>query len=132
VCLPLLIFPCTVMSRSFLALADPGGPGKRAVKWLWCGGGLFLCTVTDFSAVEKARGVKFCMRVGILSGHILSPFGGQRSRSPRTKKRRLLLRSPTRLLYEWYAWLLLRCRRTSTFAGGRGVTSAAACSEARN
>jgi len=23
--------------------------------------------VTDFSAVEKARGVKFCMRVGLLS-----------------------------------------------------------------
>ena len=29
---------------------------------------LFLCTVTDFSAAEKARGVKFCMRVGLLSG----------------------------------------------------------------
>jgi len=34
--LPLLIFPCTVKSRSsLLALAHPGGPGKRAVKWLW-------------------------------------------------------------------------------------------------
>ena len=38
VCLPLLIFPCTIKSRSsLLALAHPGGPGKRAVKWLWCG-----------------------------------------------------------------------------------------------
>jgi len=36
VCLPLLIFPCTIKSRSSLmALAHPGGPGKRAVKWLW-------------------------------------------------------------------------------------------------
>ena len=35
-CLPLLIFPCTIKSRSsLLALAHPGGPGKRAVKWLW-------------------------------------------------------------------------------------------------
>jgi len=38
--LPLLIFPCTIKSRSsLLAPAHPGGPGKRAVKWLWCGGG---------------------------------------------------------------------------------------------
>ena len=27
---------------SLLAPADPGGPGKRAVKWLWCGGGGML------------------------------------------------------------------------------------------
>jgi len=36
VCLPLLIFPRTIKSRSsLLALAHPGGPRKRAVKWLW-------------------------------------------------------------------------------------------------
>ena len=36
VCLPLLIFPCTIKSRSStLAPAHPGGPGKRAVKRLW-------------------------------------------------------------------------------------------------
>jgi len=41
VCLPLLIFPCTIKSRSsFLALAHPGGPGKRAVKRLCGGNGL--------------------------------------------------------------------------------------------
>jgi len=41
-CLPLLIFPCTIKSRSsLLALAHPGGPGKRAVKQLWCG--MFWC-----------------------------------------------------------------------------------------
>jgi len=34
----------------------------------------FFCTVTDFSAVEKARGVKFCMHVGLLSGHVFSPL----------------------------------------------------------
>ena len=38
VCLPLLIFSCTIKSRSsLLALAHLGGPGKRAIKWLWCG-----------------------------------------------------------------------------------------------
>ena len=37
VCLPLLIFPYTMKSRSsLLAPAHPGGPGKRAVKRLWC------------------------------------------------------------------------------------------------
>ena len=35
VCLPLLIFPCTIKSRSsLLALVHLGGPGKRAVKRL--------------------------------------------------------------------------------------------------
>jgi len=39
VCLPLLIFPCTIKSgSSLLAPAHLVGPGKRAVKWLWwCG-----------------------------------------------------------------------------------------------
>ena len=33
VCLPLLIFPCTIKSRSsILAPAHPGAPRKRAVK----------------------------------------------------------------------------------------------------
>ena len=36
VCLPMLIFFCTMKSRiSLLALAHPGGPGKRAAKWSW-------------------------------------------------------------------------------------------------
>jgi len=38
--LPLLIFPCTIKSRSsLLAPAHLGGLGKRAVKrlWWWCG-----------------------------------------------------------------------------------------------
>ena len=37
-CLPLLIFPCTIKSRSsLLAQAHPVGAGKRAVEG--CGGG---------------------------------------------------------------------------------------------
>jgi len=36
---------------------------------------LFLCTVTDFSAGEKVRGMKFCMHVGLVSGEVFSPFG---------------------------------------------------------
>ena len=47
-CLPLSIFPCTLKSRSsLLAPPYPGGPGKRAVQWLWWYGGyigLFLCS----------------------------------------------------------------------------------------
>jgi len=40
VCLLLLIFPCSIKSRSsLLAPAHPGGPGKRAVKRMWCGDG---------------------------------------------------------------------------------------------
>jgi len=40
VSLPLLIFPCTIKSRSsLLAPPHPGGPGKRSVKWLLYGGG---------------------------------------------------------------------------------------------
>jgi len=35
-CLPLLLFPCTIKSRSsLLAPAHPGGPGKKAVKRMW-------------------------------------------------------------------------------------------------
>jgi len=31
--------------------------------------------VADFSAAEKARDVKFCMHVALLSGQVFSPFG---------------------------------------------------------
>jgi len=38
VCLPLLVIPWTIKSRScFLALVHLGGPRKRVVKRLWCG-----------------------------------------------------------------------------------------------
>jgi len=39
VCLPLLVFPCTIKSRSsLLAPAHPGGPGKGLLNS--CGGGV--------------------------------------------------------------------------------------------
>jgi len=34
-----------------------------------------FCTVTDFSVAEKDRGMKFCMRVWLLSGQVFSHFG---------------------------------------------------------
>ena len=44
VCLPLLIFPCTMKSRSsVLAPAHPGGCSKRAIKWLWWCGVVVIC-----------------------------------------------------------------------------------------
>jgi len=54
VCLPLLIFPCSIKSRSsLLALADPGGPRKKGCKTVVCG----LC-------VEWLCSV--CVQVGLL------------------------------------------------------------------
>jgi len=51
VCLPLLIFRCTIKSRSsLLAPAHPGGPGKRAVKRMWCGGVVYSTSVDYLGA----------------------------------------------------------------------------------
>ena len=36
---------------------------------------LFVCTVMDFLAVEKDRGVKFCMSVRLPCGQVFSHFG---------------------------------------------------------
>jgi len=47
--LPLLISHCTIKSRSsLLAPTHPGGPGKRAIKWLWC-------WTVNFSWVQQWR-----------------------------------------------------------------------------
>jgi len=55
-CLPLLISPCTIKSRSsLLAPAHPGGPGKRAVKRLWCGG-VWSLTQTSLKVKVKGQG----------------------------------------------------------------------------
>jgi len=35
----------------------------------------FVYGYTDFSAAEKDSGVKFCVRVRLLSGQVFSPFG---------------------------------------------------------
>jgi len=54
VCLPLLIFFCTIKSRSsLLAPAHPGGPGKRAIKRLWCGGDS-ICCLSYFESIDLA------------------------------------------------------------------------------
>ena len=57
VCLPLLILPCTVKSRSsLLAPAHLGGPGKRAVKRLWCGGSfLFIHQVIKIPRIKNRK-----------------------------------------------------------------------------
>jgi len=58
VCLPLLIFPCTVKSRSsLLAPAHPGGPGKRDIKrlWWWMVTGKSYKTLTTTLIVEATR-----------------------------------------------------------------------------
>jgi len=73
VCLPLLIFPCTIKSRSSLqAPAHPGGPGKRAVKRLWCGGGsvCWLCEVcyeTGMDVLQAQTAVKPVQQVPTVS-----------------------------------------------------------------
>jgi len=36
---------------------------------------LCVCTVTDFPAAEKVRGMKFCVRVRLLSGQVFSHLG---------------------------------------------------------
>ena len=62
VCLPLLIFPCTIKSRSsLLAPAHLNGPGKRAVKRLWCGGGISVncvrCSVVQHLSLWPPYGI---------------------------------------------------------------------------
>jgi len=40
---------------SLLAPSHPGGPAKRAEKWLWCGGGgggVYYCACENFTAVN--------------------------------------------------------------------------------
>jgi len=63
VCLPLLVFPCNIKSRSsLLAAAHPGSAGKRAVKWLCV---LSVCEVhivVILVAIECAfKVITFCV-----------------------------------------------------------------------
>jgi len=77
-CLPLLIFSCTIKSRSsLLAPAHPGCPGKRAVKRLWCVRWWHVCCSTEKSTTF----LKQCLR--------------RRSTTKRWRKiRRLVMKSP--------------------------------------
>ena len=53
VCLPLLIFPCTIKSRSsVLAPAHPGGPEKRAVERLWWWWSQFCLSARQFTGAS--------------------------------------------------------------------------------
>ena len=62
-CLPLLIFPCTIKSRGSLqAPAHPGGPGKRAVKWLWCE----WCGVLFYDITDLSPAAQTCSRMRVL------------------------------------------------------------------
>jgi len=84
--LPLLIFPCTIKSRSsLLAPAHPGGPGKGAVKWLWCGvvsrysrdafngaTGMCVCVLEVYHSTAESVGVS-------LTYQGLGSFSPQRS-----------------------------------------------------
>ena len=55
-CLPLLIFPCTIKSRSsLLAPAHTGGPEKRVAKRLWCVCGCCLFTISNSGLLSAQR-----------------------------------------------------------------------------
>ena len=75
--MPLLIFPCTVKSRRYLlAPAHPGGPGKRAIKWLWCGGGGGRCRSkhpSGLSDVSRLRRVNTLSAAGGVSDRRAAP-----------------------------------------------------------
>ena len=58
--------PCTVKSRSsLLAPAHPDGPGKRAIKWLWCGVVLMpgLCVSATYARVMCSPYFSVCLFV---------------------------------------------------------------------
>jgi len=80
VCLPLLIFACTIKSRSsLLALAHLGGPRKRAVKWLW----LLVtkkshkCRVVSQTCSYNAQDRMFPLHKHNTSSHLLHKHDGE-------------------------------------------------------
>jgi len=88
----------------------------------------FVCTVTDFSAVEKDSGVKVCMLLRRLSGMSFSHFGVQRSKIKVTRDKNALSAANTLPgAHEWYALAAssVQQQRTGAFRGCRGVTLAA-------
>ena len=67
-CLPLLIFPCTIKSRSpLLAPAHPGGHRERAVKW--------LCAYVLSGRFEPKRAVQQLRACGVLETIRISAAG---------------------------------------------------------
>jgi len=61
-CQPLLIFPCTIKSRSsLLAPAHPGGPGKGVVKRLWWCGACYRMLMAAVMFVHSTA-TRHCMK----------------------------------------------------------------------
>jgi len=57
VCLPLLIFPCSMkFGSSLLAPAHPGGPRKMAIKRLWFCGYISRYLIFVFSVLARIFG----------------------------------------------------------------------------
>jgi len=80
VCLPLLIFPCTIKSRSsLLAPSHPGGPGKRAIKRLYCG--VVECAQKSISAYNAVGEII----AGFPRDHFVMGRGARRDLAVRLK-----------------------------------------------
>jgi len=85
VCLPLLVFPCTIKSRSsLLAPAHPGGPRKTAVKRLWCGGGAVASATVWRGNVSNFR-VSTCGRLAVLARTVVRGFSWNLGRRHRLR-----------------------------------------------
>jgi len=56
----------------FITMPPYGSMGILSLLCVFC---LLVCTVTDFSAVEKVSGMKLCMLLRSLSGMSFSHFG---------------------------------------------------------
>jgi len=101
-------------------------------------GSSFYPTVADFSAAEKDRSVNFACVLDCYPDRSspVMEVKGQKSRSP-GQKTRLALPTPTRVRANGMRSLQaaysssVQQRLTRAFPGGRGVTSVAACTEAR-
>ena len=90
VCLPLSIFPCIITSRSsLLAPAHLGGPGKRAIKRLWCG---VAYRTTCISQHSQIRTGDLTTHMPLLMANSAFGLGRRRQSSPK--------------------WCYLHCRHT--------------------
>jgi len=62
---PLLVFPCTIKSiSSLLAPTHAASPGKRAVKWLWCGVVFLFTHITYTHTIQAMMSyLRICLRL---------------------------------------------------------------------
>jgi len=73
-CLPLLIFPCTIKSRSsLLATAHPGSPIKKAVKRLCVCVCVFIDSIIEYddklSLTTLLQSMKYCITETVITNH---------------------------------------------------------------